>query len=102
MLYPEPRDVFPCDLIHSGASNWCVGFLDRPPHKAGLTSLPEEVALVVLAAGVWRSAPACVRPLRRTPTIAAHSPPAATVFPCCRGVRGQVVRLDPPGLNPIG
>lgn len=21
MLYPEPRDVFPCDLIHSGQSH---------------------------------------------------------------------------------
>lgn len=24
MLYPEPRDVFPCDLIHSGEQSWWV------------------------------------------------------------------------------
>lgn len=24
MLYPEPRDVFPCDLIHSGEQLWWV------------------------------------------------------------------------------
>ena len=35
MLYPEPRDVFPCNLIHSGALGGGVRAEGRGARKVG-------------------------------------------------------------------